>query len=93
MNILLIVYLITFDIITIANICTLLYIFKSLKNQNELKRKKVTSQIRKHPTIKATNYDNSYNTRGYEQFKDRKTGLYEPQKPHGGIELKKQKEA
>lgn len=48
--------------------------------------------VRKHNKIKASNYNNSFNTRGYDIYKNEKTGLYEPQKPHQGIELKKQKE-
>lgn len=58
------------------------------KNNTENSHKK----IRTHAKIKTSNYDNSFGKRGYDQFKNEKTGLYEPQKPHQGIELKKQKE-
>lgn len=91
MNILFIIYLAIFDVMTIANIITILYFVKKIEKKEEEQKtsKKVT---RRHTVVKTSNYNNSYNTRGYNQFKDKKTGLYEPQRPHKGIELKKQKE-
>lgn len=52
---------------------------------------KNTQSRRKHTAIKTSNYNDSYNQR-YDIYKNEKTGLYEPQKPHRGIELKKPKE-
>jgi hypothetical protein len=63
-----------------------------MKKQDEEQKEKGTRKIRRHTMIKTSNYNNSYSKRGFEQFKNEKTGLYEPQKPHQGIELKKQKE-
>lgn len=76
-------------VFSIAGIRLLEMIHKAIQEEQP---KVITRTPRKHPTVKTSNYDNSYNNRGYEQFKDKKTGLYEPQKPHKGIELKKQKE-
>ena len=90
LNILNIIFLIIFNIVTITNIIMLLYMYKQLNNQIETDKKKKTT--RKHATIKTSNYNSSFNTRGYDQFKNEKTGLYEPQKPHQGIELKPKKE-
>ena len=52
---------------------------------------KVAKATRRHTSVKTSNYNNSYNTRGYDRYKN-KDGLYEPQKPHQGIELKAKKE-
>ena len=85
-----ILLLIMFDVVLIINTYIIFYIFKELKKT----KKDITTPkpVRKHSTIKTSNYNNSFNTRGYDQFKDKKTGLYEPQKPHQGIELKSKKE-
>jgi hypothetical protein len=57
------------------------------QNIEPVKRKE-----RKHVKIQSPNYTNSFNNRSYDIYKNEKTGLYEPQKPHQGIELKTQKE-
>lgn len=88
---LLIVYLVLFDVITVINIITIFYVFKELRKTTQ-NNKIASKKVRKHATIKTSNYNNSFNTRGYDQFKNEKTGLYEPQKPHQGIELKSKKE-
>lgn len=89
-DVLLIIYLAIFDVMTIANIITILYFVKRFekKEQEQMKAAKAT---RRHTSVKTSNYNNSYNTRGYDRYKN-KDGLYEPQKPHQGIELKAKKE-
>lgn len=67
----------------------LIYKLKELVKKSQAEHK---TKTRKHTTIKTSNYNNAYNRRGYDQFKNKKTGLYEPQKPHQGIELKPKKE-
>ena len=68
------------------------FVFKILKLEKEESNEANAKKFRTHAKIKTSNYDNSFGKRGYDQFKNEKTGLYEPQKPHQGIELKKQKE-
>ena len=68
------------------------FIFKTINLIKKENKETTPKKIRTHAKIKTSNYDNSFGKRGYEQFKNEKTGLYEPQKPHQGIELKKQKE-
>ena len=95
MNTLFIFYLIAlivFNIATIADIITLIYIAKLLKEDRK-KEAKGNSKVknRRKAIVKTSNYNNSFNTRGYDRYKN-KDGLYEPQKPHQGIELKAKKE-
>ncbi len=90
MNVLLIIYLAIFDVITIANIITIFYFVRKIE-RNEKEQKNVVKKARRHPSVKTSNYNSSYNTRGYDRYKN-KDGLYEPQKPHQGIELKAKKE-
>ena len=89
-DVLLIIYLAIFDVMTIANIITILYFVKRFEKK-ELEQMKVAKATRRHTSVKTSNYNNSYNTRGYDRYKN-KDGLYEPQKPHQGIELKAKKE-
>ncbi len=90
MNILFIIYLAIFDVMTIANIITIMYFVKKIEKR-EQEQMKVAKATRRHTSVKTSNYNNSYNTRGYDRYKN-KDGLYEPQKPHQGIELKAKKE-
>lgn len=54
--------------------------------------KKQDMQIKRvHTAVKTSNYNNSYGNRAYDIYKN-KNGLYEPQKPHQGVELKEKKE-
>ncbi|MBR0428233.1 MAG: hypothetical protein IJK18_08570 [Clostridia bacterium] len=89
-DVLLIIYLAIFDVMTIANIITILYFVKRFEKK-EQEQMKVAKATRRHTSVKTSNYNNSYNTRGYDRYKN-KDGLYEPQKPHQGIELKAKKE-
>ncbi len=89
-DILFVLYVLVFDIVTILNIYVLIQVLKQLKIQN--KQTLVTNNKRIHSKIKTPDYTNSFGNRAYDIYKDKKTGLYEPQKPHRGIELKKQKE-
>lgn len=88
-NFLLIAYLAIFDIAICLNMFMLLYMFKKLSKDN--KKNSNPKPVRKHATIKTSNYNNSFGNRGYDQFKN-KNGLYEPQTPKKGIELKVKKE-
>lgn len=45
-----------------------------------------------HSKIKTSNYNNSFGNRNSYDIYKNKDGLYEPQKPHQGIELKKKEE-
>lgn len=85
---LLFVYMIFFPAILTAVLYRILHKLDELKKEN----KETKPTKRPHTAIKTSNYKNSFNTRGYDQFKNEKTGLYEPQKPHQGIELKSKKE-
>lgn len=85
-DVLLIIYLAIFDVMTIANIITIMYFVKRFEKR-EQEQMKVAKTTRRHTSVKTSNYNNSYNTRGYDKYKN-KDGLYEPQKPHQGIELK-----
>ena len=85
-DVLLIIYLAIFDVMTIANIITIMYFVKRFEKR-EQEQMKVAKSTRRHTSVKTSNYNNSYNTRGYDKYKN-KDGLYEPQKPHQGIELK-----
>lgn len=71
-----------------------LYFVLRVKNilEEEEERKNRKDKKRKHTKIQSSNYDNSFNSRSYDIYKNEKTGLYEPQKPHKGIELKSKKE-
>lgn len=89
-DVLLIIYLAIFDVMTIANIITIMYFVKRFEKR-EQEQMKVAKATRRHTSVKTSNYNNSYNTRGYDRYKN-KDGLYEPQKPHQGIELKAKKE-
>jgi len=89
-DVLLIICLATFDVMTIANIITIMYFVKRFEKR-EQEQMKVAKATRRHTSVKTSNYNNSYNTRGYDRYKN-KDGLYEPQKPHQGIELKAKKE-
>ena len=89
-DVLLIICLATFDVMTIANIITIMYFVKRFE-KIEQEQMKVAKATRRHTSVKTSNYNNSYNTRGYDRYKN-KDGLYEPQKPHQGIELKAKKE-
>lgn len=84
------IYIFTFEIVTIINVYVLLQVLKQMKIQNG--QKQTTTNKRVHSTIKTSNYSNPYGNRAYDIYKDKKTGLYEPQKPHQGIELKNKKE-
>lgn len=88
-DILILIYFIIFYIISIANMLVIIYVFKQLKKQNE--QSSATKNKRIHTKIKTSNYNNSFGNRAYDKYKNR-DGLYEPQKPHPGIELKTQKE-
>lgn len=85
---LLFVYMLFFSAVLIAVLYRILYKLDDLKNIKQ----ETKTRARKHATIKTSNYNNSFNRRGYDQFKNEKTGLYEPQRPHKGIELKANKE-
>lgn len=85
---LLFVYMLFFPAVLTAVLYRILHKLDELKETKQ----EVKTKTRKHSTIKTSNYSNSFNRRGYEQFKNEKTGLYEPQKPHKGIELKAKKE-
>lgn len=76
-------------IFSVAGISLLEMIHKAIQDEPSMTKPKT---VRKHATIKTSNYNSSFNARGYDQFKNEKTGLYEPQKPHQGIELKPKKE-
>ncbi len=89
-DVLLIIYLAIFDVMTLANIIMILYFVKKIEKK-EAEQKKVAKATRRHTSVKTSNYNNSYNTRGYDRYKN-KDGLYEPQKPHQGIEIKAKKE-
>lgn len=89
-DVLLIIYLAIFDVMTVANIITILYFVKKIE-RNEKEQKATVRTTRRHPSVRTSNYNSSYNTRGYDRYKN-KDGLYEPQKPHQGIELKAKKE-
>lgn len=89
-DVLLIICLATFVVMTIANIITIMYFVKRFEKR-EQEQMKVAKATRRHTSVKTSNYNNSYNTRGYDRYKN-KDGLYEPQKPHQGIELKAKKE-
>jgi uncharacterized ion transporter superfamily protein YfcC len=89
-DVLLIICLATFVVMTIANIITIMYFVKKIEKR-EQEQMKVAKATRRHTSVKTSNYNNSYNTRGYDRYKN-KDGLYEPQKPHQGIELKAKKE-
>lgn len=81
-----------FEVITaIILFCILVEQIKTIKHLVETKEP-ITPKTRKHTAIKTSNYNNSFNKRAYDLFKNEKTGLYEPQKPHNGIELKSKKE-
>ena len=86
--ILLFLHMLVFPAIIISILYKILHKLDELKKEN----KETKPTKRPHTTIKTSNYKNSFNTRGYDQFKNEKTGLYEPQKPHQGIELKSKKE-
>ena len=68
-----------------------IYMLKDIKNK--IKTKKQTQSKRVHKAIKKSDYDNAFGGRntGYELYKN-ENGLYEPQKPSKGIELKKKEE-
>lgn len=70
------------------------YIAKAILNKKQTIEpiEPVKKAKRKHVKIQSPNYTNSFNNRSYDIYKNEKTGLYEPQKPHQGIELKTQKE-
>ncbi len=89
---LLIMYLIIFEIVIVMNIIVFLYILRALNKINDNQKIASAKPTRRHTSVKTSNYNNSFNRRGYDQFKNEKTGLYEPQKPHQGIELKTNKE-
>ena len=89
-DVLLIICLVIFDVMTVANIITIIYFIKRFEKR-EQEQMKVAKATRRHTSVKTSNYNNSYNTRGYDRYKN-KDGLYEPQKPHQGIELKAKKE-
>jgi len=72
--------------VTAINTIFLMYLYK---NKKEQKNENLVKNKRIHTSIKTSNYDNSYGNRGYDMYKN-KNGLYEPQKPHKGIELKKE---
>ena len=55
------------------------------KNKNQ-----ETKQIRKHPSIEKSNYENAFGGRKAYEIYQNKSRLYEPQKPSKGIELKKE---
>lgn len=90
-NIIFIIYLAIFDVMTLVNIATVIFVVKKLELK-EKREKSINNKARKHVAIKTSNYNSAFNRRGYDQFKNEKTGLYEPQKPHQGIELKAKKE-
>lgn len=90
LDVLIIIYMLIFDVITIVNIYMLVYMFKKL-NKDENKETTPTNKKRVHTSIKTSDYNSSYGNRGYDIYKN-KDGLYEPQKPHNGIELKNKEE-
>lgn len=84
--------LILIELTLVLNELTLLLVFREKKMIRKMQQEASTkSKMRPHKTIKISNYDNSYGNRGYSIYKN-KNGLYEPQKPHQGIELKAKKE-
>lgn len=49
---------------------------------------------RKHNSIAKVSYSNPLETyKGYEQYKDKKSGLYEPRRPSRGLKIEEGKEA
>lgn len=84
--------LILIELTLLINELTLILIFWEKKQIRKLQEKEITKpKKRQHNNVKTSNYDNSYGNRGYSIYKN-KNGLYEPQKPHQGIELKAKKE-
>lgn len=85
--------LILIEFTLLLNEITMIIVYYLLiqKNKNELSGKKDNqkAKMRQHTIVKTSNYDNSYGNRGYSIYKN-KNGLYEPQTPHKGIDLKKE---
>lgn len=71
----------------------LLYrILVKLEEMKEAKQKEENKVQRVHTKVKTSNYSNSFGNRSSYDIYKNKSGLYEPQKPHQGIELKKKEE-
>lgn len=50
-------------------------------------------KTRKHPTIEKNDYNNVFNgKKAYDIYKNKATGLYEPQTPSKGVKIEKKEE-
>lgn len=87
---LIIMLLMILEITILIAIACIMYVMYLLKTNEKSKEEKKTKK-RTHIAIKTSNYDNSFGKRGYELYKNQ-NGLYEPQKPSKGIELKKKED-
>lgn len=91
-KIILLIFLLDFDILLGLLAIYQNRVLKELKKINKQKEKSCTT-IRKHSNIGQNNYNSVLNARGdkksYEVFKN-ENGLYEPVRPAQGIKIKKE---
>lgn len=85
-------YLIMFVYMLLLPTVMIALLYRIMDKIEELNKNKnqETKQIRKHPTIEKSNYENAFGGRKAYEIYQNKSGLYEPQRPSKGIELKKE---
>ena len=89
-------YYLLIIIYIVSSIMTIFYLYKIFATLNTINSKDSKEKannkknIRIHPGISQSNYDNSFGGRkAYEKYQN-KDGLYEPVRPSKGINLKKE---